>query len=182
MGEVHDPRAVANFIIDTRRFLGGNTTALELQKILYFCHGSYLVGTGSPLVAGSFEAWEHGPVHPLVYHTFKDFRDTPLKRRASVRNVVTGKAMLIARPDKPAQRHIIKVVSSLFDLGAGTLVDLSHARGGPWDLVWRKKDSKGAVISDRTIAEHYAKHRVPVRADEANNATVILRDIPPYDD
>ncbi|MGQ0563752.1 MAG: Panacea domain-containing protein [Gemmobacter sp.] len=179
---MYDPRSVANFIVEVRRFLGGQTTQLQLQKLLYFCHASYLVTTRQPLVAGSFEAWEHGPVHPTVYRSFKRFGDAPITERASAINAVTGKIIHLPRPDKQAQRHIVRVVSSLYDLTARQLVDLSHAPNGPWDLVWKQKASKGAMLLDRTIAEHYSKHRLPITLVQDEDAAVILRDLPPYDD
>ena len=177
-----DPRSIANFIVDARRFLGGTTTPLELQKLLFFCHASHLVGTGRPLVAGSFEAWENGPVHPTVYHSFKTFRSQPITRRALAVNLVTGEEVRLPKPDKTKQRLIVKTVVGLFELSAWQLVDLSHSINGPWDVVWRQRGSKGAVISDRTIAEHYSKHRLPIRATENENAEIDITDLPPYDD
>lgn len=181
MGEVFDPRSVANFIVDARRFLEVPTTPLELQKLLFFSHASFLKAHGDPLVAGNFEAWEFGPVHPLVYKSFKSFGDRPISKRATSRNVVTGKETVIARPDKLAQRHVVKIVSSLLGMTAGQLVELSHARNGPWDEVWRKRGWEGAVITDRMILEHYS-YLLPLRSLEDKDASIIYRDIPPYDD
>lgn len=175
-----DPRSVSNFILDTRKFLGAQTTSLELQKILYFCHARYLVTEQKPLVSGNFEAWQYGPVHPVIYKAFREFSGNPITKRASSTNAVTGVTKAVGRPEKAIQRHIVLVVSSLYDLNAMQLVQLTHARNGPWDVVWRQNDSKGAIISDRTIEEHYAQHRLPIGAVEEAHAEIIYEDIPPY--
>ncbi|MGZ0189059.1 MAG: Panacea domain-containing protein, partial [Alphaproteobacteria bacterium] len=46
---------------------------MQLQKLLYFCHGWNLEIRGEPLVADSFQAWQYGPVHPSVYREFRYF-------------------------------------------------------------------------------------------------------------
>ncbi|SFJ30943.1 Panacea domain-containing protein [Jannaschia pohangensis] len=178
---MHDPRSIANFIIDVRRFLNAETTSLELQKLLYFCHASYLKRYGTPLVSGNFEAWDFGPVHPVVYKAFKSFGRSAIISRAKSINAVTGEVRPIPRPDKPVQRHVIQTVTSLFDMTAGQLVDLSHAKNAPWDVVWRHKDSRGTIISDRTIDEHYRFHHLPRIASEKTDASIAFEDVPPYD-
>lgn len=178
---MHDPRAISNFILDTKKFLGGDTTQLELQKLLYFAHATWLVGSNGPLVSGMFEAWQFGPVHPSVYQAFKHNGALAITDRAKSRNIITGEVRMIPRPEKAIQRHIVKVVSMFFDMSATQLVDLTHAKGGPWDVVWRQKDSKGAIISDRTIIEHYGRHSFPLSAVEERDARIIDTDVPPYD-
>ncbi|WP_161967976.1 Panacea domain-containing protein [Fimbriiglobus ruber] len=42
-------------------------TPLRLHKLLYFCQGWYLAWYDRPLFADEVEAWEHGPVVPVVY-------------------------------------------------------------------------------------------------------------------
>ena len=63
----YDPRSIANLLLDEADRLAINITNLSLQKLLYFAHGLSLIEDGKPLVSGYFEAWQHGPVHPLVY-------------------------------------------------------------------------------------------------------------------
>ena len=46
---------------------GWKLSYLELQKILYICNMLYLGATGEPLVEGNFEAWDYGPVHPVLH-------------------------------------------------------------------------------------------------------------------
>ncbi|MGH1558477.1 Panacea domain-containing protein [Caulobacter segnis] len=53
-------------------------TNLALQKLVYFAHGLMIVRHDRPLVDGYFEAWEYGPVHPLLYGSFKSAGGTRL--------------------------------------------------------------------------------------------------------
>src|SRR5712671_6840917 len=69
-----DPRAVANLLLKEARVRGQRVSNLKLQKLLFLCHALYLVRTGRPLVRGSFEAWQYGPVHREAYDAFKGFR------------------------------------------------------------------------------------------------------------
>lgn len=51
---------------------GDSISNLKLQKLLYYAQGVSLAEQGKPLFQEDFEAWEHGPVIPAAYHTYKD--------------------------------------------------------------------------------------------------------------
>jgi uncharacterized phage-associated protein len=53
-------------------------TNLKLQKLLFFCHGWYLVSKGSLLFTESFEAWPKGPAIYDVWSAFKEFGKNPI--------------------------------------------------------------------------------------------------------
>ncbi len=57
-------------------------TNLQLQKMAYLAHMFYM-GThdGEPLVSGSFEAWDLGPVHPDLYHAVKRHGNASVERK-----------------------------------------------------------------------------------------------------
>ena len=86
----YDARSVANLLLDEADRLGIEITNLSLQKLLYFAHGFCLVEDRKPLVNGHFEAWRHGPVHPLAYHAFKDVGRMPISFRADRVDPLTG--------------------------------------------------------------------------------------------
>lgn len=44
---------------------------LKLQKILYFVQAEFLVNTGHPCFFEDIEAWDFGPVVPVVYRKYK---------------------------------------------------------------------------------------------------------------
>ncbi len=62
---------IAEWIIRKFVELEEGLTNLKLQKLLYYAQG---IGAGRyncRLILENFEAWEHGPVVPFVYHNYK---------------------------------------------------------------------------------------------------------------
>lgn len=53
------------------------TTPMKLQKLLYYCYVWQLVA-GKKSFEADFEAWEHGPVEPEIYHKYKLFGREPI--------------------------------------------------------------------------------------------------------
>jgi uncharacterized phage-associated protein len=150
---------VANLILDV---IHTPLTNLSLQKLLYFAHGAHLLREKKPLVSGYFEAWTHGPVHPAVYSSFKEFKDRPITSRAYRKDIRTGE-LLDFPPitDDKIITSVRKVVISLADMTAGQLVNLSHAENGPWHAVYRRSKREhmlGLRISNEMIRERYKAH------------------------
>jgi uncharacterized phage-associated protein len=154
-----DPRAVANLLLKEARARGQHVSNLKLQKLLFLCHALYLVHTGRPLVRGSFEAWQYGPVHREVYDAFKIFRAEPITEDAQRFDPVTGVRRPIALPADRALLDVVqKVVQFYGDRSPGELVDITHAKDGPWDHVVSaaKTNANMALkISDEVIAERF---------------------------
>lgn len=173
----YDPRSIANLILSVVHHPISN---LELQKLLYFVHGAYMVRNKEPLVSGYFEAWTHGPVHPAVYSSFKEFGAEPITSRAMKKDIRTGELSEIPLPnDRDIIKLTRKVVDSLEDMTAGQLVKLSHARKGPWDVVFRRSKNEqmlGLRISNELIRERYRNHWFA--ADELDEVDEPTEDTP----
>lgn len=164
----YDPRAIANLMLDEAAMRGIKITNLALQKLLYFAHGIYLTQNKRPLVSGYFEAWQHGPVHPAVYRAFKDNGAVAIEVRAVARDPLTGKSRDLPLPNDQEVRELIEeVVRRYGKLTPGRLVDLSHAKGSPWDAVVNKARTDvafGMRIPDNLILERFRHHKVSVDA------------------
>lgn len=157
---MHDGRAIANFVLDQTDAAGVAVTQLSLQKIVYFCHVWSLIELGRPLVRHSFEAWGHGPVLQYLYREFKRFGSAPIKERAQRVNPYTGRDEVVAYAlDEPTLELLRRVVGFYCRLDAGTLVELTHAPGGPWHRVWHHsgKINPGMRIDNRDIERFYAR-------------------------
>ncbi len=98
---------------------------LELQKILYLAH-MFFMGRhdGEPLVIGSFEAWDYGPVHPDLYHKAKIFGSD------GVGNIFHSISDL---PEGREREIIDEAYLALGNAGPGRLVNATHRTGGAWD-------------------------------------------------
>lgn len=155
----HDPRAVANLLLDLADSLDIAVSHIALQKLLYFAHADYLLRTGRPLLSGYFEAWTHGPVHPLVYASFKHSGAAPITHRATRTDYASGKSHPVEPPDdREARFRVEQTLRHLGRLSASQLVSLSHAPDGPWDWVKRNLGtgaSVGARISDTVTRERF---------------------------
>jgi uncharacterized phage-associated protein len=162
----YDPRGVANLLLDIIEQKGRRATQIDLQKLLYFAHGLFLIRSGVGLVGGYFEAWQHGPVHPTVYHVFKKARAHPITFRAERTNLVTGQRSVVPVPDSALVReHLDLVAVSYGRLTTSRLREISHAAGAPWDLTVRKASGAitlGMRIPDDVIKSAFRNHKVTV--------------------
>ena len=63
---------VADFFIDIANKNTDDTlTNLKLNKLLYYAQGEYLARTGKPLFDDEIQAWDYGPVVPVIYYKYK---------------------------------------------------------------------------------------------------------------
>lgn len=123
--------AIANFFI--RKSLKENKaiTQIKLQKLLYFAHGFHLVLKGSPLVSEQIEAWNYGPVIPMIYHKFKKWKNLPIEDV----NIYRASNAIIKQEDI----DFLDLVWHKFShFTASQLVDLSHEKNGPWHFAVEK--------------------------------------------
>ena len=157
MGELYDPRAVANFIIRSRKLMRLETTQIEVQKLLFFSYESFLIGTGRRLVKGYFEAWQYGPVHPVVYRAFRKYGGSPIQEFATALDPMTKQPIDLKEiTDTAALRHINEIVSRFSGFSAGQLIDISHHPRGPWQATVDKARTSVALgmrITDNVIIE-----------------------------
>ena len=157
---VYDGREIANFILDFCDKKNVIVSNLALQKILYFCHVWSLVKLDRPLIRHQFEAWQFGPVLQYVYREFKDFEKQPITSRAYKLDAQTGrKCEATYCLDSSTQEVLENVVGFYSRLPASYLVDLSHAKGGPWDLVYNhvEKVRPGMKIDNAYIKKYYSQ-------------------------
>lgn len=146
---LHDARAVANALLSIGDRAELQISPLKLQKLIYFTHGHSWRTRGCGLVFNSFEAWDRGPVIRVVYDEFKDFGYRPIRRRAKWTNFSAGGVEVACASFSAAETECIEASMSIYGrVDAHTLSRLSHAVGGPWDLV-------------RRTPERYPKNLIP---------------------
>jgi uncharacterized phage-associated protein len=164
MNAGYNGRAVANFILDFCDSRSRSVTNLSLQKIVYFCHVWSLIELHRPLVRHKFEAWELGPVLPYLYREFRKFDRAPIVGRATQLDPTDGTQRIVGYDFTPETDSLLLRITGFYSrLRAGDLVELSHAKGGPWHAVWNHGGAvnPGMKIDDAKIAEFYSKAACP---------------------
>ncbi len=76
---------IANELLKKAAEDGGGDllTNMKLQKLLYYEQGFHLAYFNQPLFNEAIEAWQYGPVVPLVYEHYKSFGRTGLEPKSN---------------------------------------------------------------------------------------------------
>ncbi len=115
-------------------------TNLKLQKVLYLAQAYYLAKLGRPLFSDKIEAWEYGPVVPVVYRKFKTNGSNPI--------IFENDKSTLLEEDKELVK---KVWDSFGGYSASRLVDITHAHT-PWREAYKAKDK---TIPHKSIKDYY---------------------------
>lgn len=120
-------------------------TNLVLQKVLYLAHMFFMgQNGGTRLIDGHFEAWDYGPVEPIIYHKVKIFGDRPIQD------------ILWSAPIEGTRESNIldEAADALLGKKPGELVALTHWERGAWAANY-VAGIKGIIIPDRDILREY---------------------------
>jgi len=149
---MHDSRVVANRFLELADGKYDTMTPMQLLKLVYIAHGWMLGLYGRPLIKDEVQAWQYGPVIPLLYDSVRRFRSNP----------VIGP---LHAPSEELTREEKSIIEQVYDryghiTGPG-LSRLTHQRGSPWDLTY-ESGSFGLSISNDLIEDHYRRLAHPV--------------------
>jgi uncharacterized phage-associated protein len=151
--------AVANELLDRARDSGTALTQINIQKLVYFCHGWHLAWSKNPLILDSIEAWQYGPVVRNLYNQFRRFGSSPITEKAvELRMDSFGKAVLsppcfdLSAEAAYAKNVIGAVWQQYGKLSPFQLVELTHAPNSPWE---KARKSNQAIISNDEIEAYF---------------------------
>ena len=118
---------------------------LELQKLLYLAHMTFMGRTGGrPLVNEAFEAWDFGPVLPSLYSAARIFGSDPITQLPRVNR----------NPALQEHRTIAEVVQFFGDKSPGELVDLTHVPNGAWDRNYVPRRKHVRIPNEDVLREY----------------------------
>ena len=142
----HSALNIADTIIDLSRKRGTTIDNLKLQKLMYYCQGWYVTFNDTTLFNEGIEAWVHGPVVPVVFRKFKEFR----------KNDISCEAKSVE--DEGVIKHIHSVLEVYGKYDGIQLMHLTH-KEKPW-LDARKglaaDESGNSVISCKSMNEYFS--------------------------
>ena len=154
--------SVANYFIDLANKENKPITQLGLMKRVYIAHGFSLAINKKSLLDNRFdkvEAWKYGPVIPSVYHSFKQYKATPIKDKAVVMewDDATGD-MSFPEPkltDDKAKKIVEMVWKRYHEFSDSEMVTLTHRKGTPWSVCYVPEHN--VPIPDEITAMYYEK-------------------------
>jgi uncharacterized phage-associated protein len=155
-------KAIANEFLELARKEGKTLTQMQLQKLVYFAYGWYLVITGKRLIDERVEAWQWGPVIPSIYKEFKRFGSSPITELAHEVTFKEGKlrfsAVRLQSDDPEADALALQVIKRVWETygkySASALSNMTHAPNSPWTKT-PEKEIKGTDIPDELIIEYF---------------------------
>ena len=151
----HDARSVTNYVIRRSIERDNLLTPLQINKIVYFCHGWMLGIYSESLYWQYVEAWRLGPVVPDVYHSLKHFGGQP------VSILVHAPETEQFNPNELAVMNRIYNHYSQFD--GMQLSTMTHEPGTPWSITWNRFGQNHPISND--LIERYFAARVKKRPD-----------------
>lgn len=158
----HDPKAVANYLLDCAREDGEVVSPMKLIKLAYLSHGWHLALTGQPLLRENVEAWRYGPVIPSIYHDIKSFGGSAVADYLTWPDRNGGEVQWVAPKLATASENTLAIVKRVWQTykrySATQLSAMTHQPGTPWHVTWYDrggKDRLGTDISDDLIRDHF---------------------------
>lgn len=122
------------------------TTPMQLQKLVYLCHGWMLGIYAKSLVKDPVEAWQYGPVFRDMYHLYKHF---------GRENIVGGGLDHSEDFEKDEYKKLVDNVLKTYKGYSGLeLSAMTHSSNSPWDITVREK-GVGEVIDNKLIHTYF---------------------------
>lgn len=127
---------------------GQPITPMKLQKLLYMAQGIHLATYDKPLLNEPIQAWSYGPVVPDVYHSFKQWGNTPITAYPSFYLKIGDQVYTDMNSiDTDAARTIGQTWETARGYNAIQLSGWSHKAGSPWAESYNGPTSRGSGVS-----------------------------------
>jgi len=150
---------IANYFLRKGEKEGIAITNMKLQKLVYIAQGWYLALQGNPLFGEEIQAWQHGPVIPSLYHTFKMFGRTPITNRAYEFDFESEELAepRVERSDRETRSILDKVWEVYKGFTPVALRKMTHTEGTPWSQTY-EDGCMGKAIPVDIIKAHYTAY------------------------
>ena len=114
---------------------------LKLQKLLFYSQAVSLVLSGEPLFSEKIEAWDYGPVVPVIYKKYKTY-DAQIPKSPSKTNA------------KPDELNWIDLALSYYgEMTGPQLITLTHSEK-PWKDAYSQ--GRNTEITKAAIKDFYS--------------------------
>ena len=135
------------------------------MKLVYIAHGYMLAILDRSALNPRFdrvEAWKYGPVIPSVYHSFKQYGNSPITQKTvifhdeKIKNgdyVVSVETPMLEGKDERATCDV--VWNNYGSFSDSDLVTMLHKQGSPWAMVYT--EGQNIEIPDMFTKIYYTK-------------------------
>lgn len=153
--------SVANYFVSLAENSNNEIKTLRLMKLVYIAHGYMLAIFNRSVLSPKFdrvEAWKYGPVIPSVYHSFKIYRNNPIKKKTIIYGKETDAGVEILTPtlsDKEAIMVCDFVWGKYGKYNDCQLVTILHRKGTPWGMVY--EEGMNREIPDELTKSYYKR-------------------------
>ncbi|MFV2053612.1 Panacea domain-containing protein [Aliiroseovarius sp. YM-037] len=140
-------KTVANEFVRLARDAGESLTPMQVLKLVYIAHGWMLALYNRPLIRDEVQAWQYGPVIPILYNQVRNFRSGP----------VTGISPAHGEALDSNEADLVRQVYDQYGhLSGPALSRMTHAKDTPWELTY-EPNSFGLTIPNDLIEDHYSR-------------------------
>lgn len=141
---MYDALKIAEYVIKYSTLKGTPVSNLRLQKVLYFIQAEFTVSKKTPCFNDRIEAWDLGPVVPVVYRKYKVFGATsiPVDNSANTENGITSDDI----------KTINETVDQCNNYSTSALVEITHNQD-PWIRAHNSFFSN--EISQKSLYEYF---------------------------
>jgi len=145
-------KAVSNYFLSLSNF---NIDLMQLKNLLFFSYGYYLAIKGDILFNSYIEAWEYGPIIPVIHYEFvSEFGNDKINRFAIDYNGPLPFIPFIY--DKNKTSFFNKIWEVFGGFTGIQLSNMTHGNDTPWNITWTKFNKK-SIINNDLIKEYYLK-------------------------
>lgn len=166
-----DEFLVIAYLLKKTEAEGRGLTPLQINKLIYICHGWALGKLGRPLIdnrSGQIEAWKYGPVIRGIYYRLRRWKAEEITYDSFCEGFYMngfGREFLSAKLSELEERdpEICKLLDIVWyiykDLTGGQLITITHKDETPWRTHVKRNVFRQVLpnihIPDSTIAQHY---------------------------
>ena len=131
---------LSKYVIDKCVHSGNAISNFHLQKTLYYIQLCFIRMFDKVAFRDVFEAWQYGPVIPLIYDKYKFFGCGPICQLFP-----TISDIFWNEEEKQLIDDVIEVCSSM---DPWDLVDSVCMQGGPWDKAQKKRECSEIALTE----------------------------------
>ncbi|MFI3238351.1 MAG: DUF4065 domain-containing protein [Lachnospiraceae bacterium] len=153
--EIKDSKTdqVVNYILANL----GEVTPLALEKLLAFSNGVNYAMNGNQLMADECQAWQHGPVYPVVYARYKSYGYKPIDS-----GIKSNHGCMLSKLSTDEMKAIDLTICTFGLYSPRTLEMVSHTQM-PWKekrIGYNHDESGREVIDETSVKEFYTKRHL----------------------